>query len=112
EPLGRERLTLVPRMPDEAAKTIRRLLELDEEFKTMQRRDGIRVRVNANKLATAKEVEDAERLVDRLLQRMTATTIRKATRDAITKACRDATSEERTLLAVRLILASPEYQLE
>ncbi|MFO0866324.1 MAG: DUF1800 domain-containing protein, partial [Gemmataceae bacterium] len=50
EPLGRERLTLVPRLPEEAAKTIRRLLELDAEFQTMQRRDGIRVRVDAKKL--------------------------------------------------------------
>ncbi|MFO0865035.1 MAG: DUF1800 family protein [Gemmataceae bacterium] len=77
EPLGRERLTLVPRLPEEAAKTIRRLLELDAEFQTMQRRDGIRVRVDAKKLATAREAEEPDKLVDHLLQRMTATTVRR-----------------------------------
>lgn len=112
EPLGRERLTLVPREPKEAAATIRRLLELDAEHKQLQRKESIRVKFVPSKLAAAELASDTEKLVDALLRRMMVTTVRKNTREAIIDACKGIPAEQRTTLAVRLILSSPEYQME
>ena len=49
---------------------------------------------------------------DALLARLVVTKARPATRDAIVSACRGVPPAERPALAARLILASPEYQME
>lgn len=112
EPLGRERLTLVPREPKEAAATIRRLLELDAEHRHLQRKDGIRVKFVSERLVPPGETNDTEKLVAQLLNRFLVTTVRATTRTAIVDACRNVPALQRTEMAVRLILSSPEYQLE
>jgi hypothetical protein len=56
--------------------------------------------------------DDPEKLVDHLLARVLAVKPRAVTRTAIVEACAAVPTGERAKLAARLILASPEYQVE
>lgn len=112
EPLGRIRGTLIPRDPQEAAKTIRRLLDLDAEKGQTTAKDGIKVRFDPDRLVGSQLYEHVEQLVDHLLAKMIVVNPRKITREAILEACKDVPVAQRVTLVLRLILASPEYQVE
>lgn len=112
EPLGRVRGTLIPREPKEAAKTIRRLLDIDAEKGQTTAKDGIKVRFEPGRVAGEKLAEEPERLVDHLLAKLLVVRPRRITRNAVIDACKEVATSERVTLAVRLILASPEYQVE
>lgn len=112
EPLGRPRLTIVSDDPDKAKATIRRLLDIDAERAEVVGRDGLKVRFDPARFVPAKLHDDPERLADHALARMLATPARKALRTSLIEACRDVPAAERAKLAARLILASPEYQME
>lgn len=112
EPLGRIRGTLIPRDRAEAKKTIARLLDLDAEKAAGTGKDGIKVRFEPVRVAPAKLADDPAGLVDHLLGRVLAVKPRAATRDAVVEACKAVKAADRAKLAARLILASPEYQVE
>lgn len=112
EPLGRLRGTLIPRDPIEGAKVIRRLLDLDAEKSRLVTTSGSGPRFDPGRLAAGKDLEDPGRLVDHLLARLLVVRPRPVTREAVVQACEAVPAEERVALAVRLILASPEYQVE
>ena len=112
QPLGRLRGTLIPRDPAEAEKTITRLLALDAEKSDTTVKDGIKVRFVADKVVTKGQADDPEKLVDHLLARVSVVKPRATTRGAIVEACKAVPAAERAKLAARLILASPEYQVE
>ena len=112
QPLGRLRGTLIPRDPAEAEKTITRLLALDAEKSDTTGKDGIKVRFVADKVVTKGQADDPEKLVDHLLARVSVVKPRATTRGAIVEACKAVPAAERAKLAARLILASPEYQVE
>ena len=111
EPLGRQRLMALSQNPKEAAATTKRLMEIDAERAAMEKKDGIQVRFDSNRLA-AKTADNPEKLVDALLERMVVAKVRTLTRTALIDACTDVPAAERPALVIRLILASPEYQLE
>jgi uncharacterized protein (DUF1800 family) len=112
EPLGRPRLTVLARDKAQADATVRRLLQIDEDRREMTGHDGIAVRFDPARILPAGAADDPVRLADVLLDRMVVAPVRPATRSAIVEACRCVSPEERPALAVRLILASPEYQVE
>ncbi len=112
DPLGRLRQTVLSSDPVQAAATTRRLIQIDEERRQMQAREGIKLRFDPAKVADPKLARDPEKLADHLLATMVVTKVRPATRRAIIEACEEAAPGERVALAVKLILASPEYQME
>jgi uncharacterized protein (DUF1800 family) len=112
DPLGRLRLTVLSSNPTEAAATTKRLLQIDEERRQAQAGVGIQLKFDASKLASTKLAQDPEKLVDHLLSRMVVTKVRPATRTALVAACKEVADGERVALATKLILASPEYQME
>jgi len=112
QPLGRVRGTLIPRDPAEGEKTIARLLALDAEKVDTTSKDGIKVRFEPERVVPAGLADDPAKLVDHLLARVLSVKPRTATRDAIVEACKAVPTAERAKLAARLILASPEYQVE
>jgi hypothetical protein len=57
-------------------------------------------------------IDNPEKLADALLAKMISGKIRPATREAVREICREAATGERVQLAVKLILASPDYQME
>ncbi|HTU89687.1 MAG TPA: DUF1800 domain-containing protein [Gemmataceae bacterium] len=112
EPLGRQRLMALSQDPKQAAATTKRLMEIDAERAEMENKDGIQMRFNPSRLMTAKAPDTPEKLVDALLERMIVTKVRPLTRTALIDTCAAVPAADRPTLAVRLILASPEYQLE
>jgi uncharacterized protein (DUF1800 family) len=109
EPLGRIRGTLVPRDPVEADKLVKRLLALDEEKLQITNSAGIEAVFRPENLAVS---GDTEEMVDRLLADFLVVKPRATTRAAIVDACKLVEPQDRVKMAVRLILASPEYQVE
>lgn len=112
QPLGRVRGTLIPRDPAEAEKTIARLLALDAEKADSTGKDGIKVRFEPERVVPKGLADDPEKLVDHLSARVLAVKPRAATRESIAEACKAVPAADRAKLAARLILASPEYQVE
>ena len=112
EPLGRLRLMAVSRDPAVAQSTLKRLAAIDRERKQEQGQAGLKVRFRAARLFPQGAPDTPEALADALLRRLVVTKVRAATRDALVEACRSVPTAERTALAARLILASPEYQME
>ena len=112
EPLGRLRLVAVSREPDKAQTTIKRLQAIDRERKQEQTQAGFLVHFNPSLLFAEGTPENPEELADALLKRLVVTKVRPATRDAVVAACRSVSPTERPALAARLILASPEYEME
>ena len=112
EPLGRLRLMAVSRDPAQAQATIKRLQALDRERKQMEAQAGLKIRFTPTGLFPKGPPEDHEALADSVLRRLVVTKVRKTTHDAVAEACRTAAPAERVAVAVRLILASPEYQME
>lgn len=112
EPLGRLRLTVLSRDPAQAAATTKRLLQIDAERREQQQQGGLAIRFVPEKFVDLKLAAHPEKLVDELLKRMIVTRVRAASREAIVTACRDVPESERVALAARLILATPEYQME
>ena len=112
EPLGRLRLMAVSRDAAQAEATIKRLQAIDRERKEQQAKGGLKIHFDPARLFPEGAPEDPEELANALLSRLVVTKVRPATRDAIVTACRMASPSERPALAVRLILASPEYQME
>jgi uncharacterized protein (DUF1800 family) len=112
DPLGRQRGTVVPADPVAAASLIRRLEQIDAERRQAQAGEGIKLKFDAAKVAPAALVDEPEKLADFLLAKMVVTPVRPATRTGIVTALKDAPTAERVPLAVKLILASPEYQME
>lgn len=78
----------------------------------MQMGEGIKLAFDAAHLVDQKMIDDPEKLADFLLRKMIVTKVRPVTREAVVNASKDAASGERVGIAVKLILASPEYQLE
>ena len=70
------------------------------------------MRFEPDKIVPKGQADDPEKLVDHLLARVLVVKPRTATRDAIVEACRAVPAADRAKLAARLILASPEYQVE
>lgn len=112
EPLGRLRLTVLSRDKAQAEATTRRLLEIDAERKQLLGKDGLKVRFDSTRLNLCCVQDDPKMLVESLLERMVVTKVRPATRAALVEACQSVPAAERPALVVRLILASPEYQME
>jgi uncharacterized protein (DUF1800 family) len=112
EPLGRPRLLALSRDPAQARATTKRLQQIDEERKQQEGKDGLKVRFDPARLFAQGIPDDPARLVDALLERMVVTRVRTATRDALVDACKASAPAGRPALVARLILASPEYQME
>ncbi|MFO0824794.1 MAG: DUF1800 domain-containing protein [Gemmataceae bacterium] len=112
QPLGRERGTLIPRDPVEAEKTVARLLALDAEKADSTGKDGIKVRFESERIVPKGLEDGPEKLVDHLLARVLVVKPRAATRESIVAACKAVPAADRAKPAARLILASPEYQVE
>jgi uncharacterized protein (DUF1800 family) len=112
EPLGRPRLQPLARDKPRADATIQRLLQIDEERREQTDHDGIKVRLDPAKLLPPGAADDPARLAELILERLVVAPVRAATRAAIIDACQAVSSAERPALAARLILASPEYQVE
>ena len=112
EPLGRLRLMALSQDPKQAAATTKRLMEIDAERAEMEKKDGLQVRFDAGRLVAAKTADNPEKLVDALLERMVVAKVRSLTRATLIDACTAVPAADRPALVVRLILASPEYQLE
>lgn len=112
EALGRLRQTVLSSDPVQAASTTRRLIQIDEERREMQRGEGIKLTFDPAHVVDAKLIDDPEKLTDYLLSRMIVTKVRPVTREAVRNACQQSSSGERVQIAVKLILASPEYQME
>jgi uncharacterized protein (DUF1800 family) len=112
EPLGRLRLMAVSRDAAQAEATIKRLQAIDRERKEQQAQGGLKVRFDPARLFPKGLPEEPEELADALLSRLVVTKVRPATRGAIVTACRSVPPDERPALAARLLLASPEYQME
>ncbi len=112
DPLGRPRLMALSRDPDKAQVTMKRLQAIDRERKQEQEQGGLKVRFDPSRLFPKGAPEDPEELADALLARLIVTKVRPATREAIVEACRSVPAADRPALAARLILASPEYQME
>ncbi len=112
EPLGRLRLMALSPDKKQAAATTKRLMEIDAERAQMEKQDGIQVRFDASRLVSPETAEEPAKLVDALLERMVVTKVRTLTRSALIEACAGVPTAQRPALVVRLILASPEYQVE
>ena len=112
EPLGRLRLMALSRDEAQAQATLKRLLQIDAERKQQTGKDGLKVRFDPARLFPGGIPEDPARLVDGLLERLIVTKARTATRTALLEACQGVEVSDRPALVVRLLLASPEYQLE
>jgi uncharacterized protein (DUF1800 family) len=112
QPLGRIRGTLIPRDPAEAEKTIARLLALDAEKADTTGKDRIKVQLDPARIVPKGLEADPVKLADHLLARVLAVKPRAATREATIEACMAVPASERAKLVARLILASPEYQVE
>jgi uncharacterized protein (DUF1800 family) len=110
EPLGRLRLTPVPADAEQAAAQIKRLVQIDLERKQDAAKDGIRVTFQPERLVN--ESASPAQLMDRLSERMLMVAPRSLTREAILQACEQVSAAERPAVVARLLLASPEYQLE
>ena len=111
-PLGRPRLMAVSRDPVQAQATIRRLLAIDKERAVAQGEAGVKVRFIPSRLFPKGEPKDDGALVDEMLRRLIVTKVRDVTRDALLAACKSAPHGQRVALVARMILASPEYQME
>lgn len=111
-PLGRPRGTLIPRDPAEGEKLIQRLLALDEEKRQATTQSAEPLHFSASKLVEPEIADSPEQLADTILKRLLVVPARSATREAIVGELHSARPEDRVLLAVRLILATPEYQME
>ena len=112
EPLGRLRLMAVSRDPAQGQATIKRLQAIDRERKQEQAQAGLKVCFSPSQLFPKGPPEDPQELADALLKRLVVTKVRPATHDALVAACRSIPPAERPALAARLILASPEYEME
>lgn len=112
DPLGRQRGTVLSRDPAQAAATTMRLLQIDAERRLAQTGEGIKLKFDAAKVAPGTLADDPEKLTDFLLEKMVVTKVRPVTRAGLVTALKDASTGERVALAVKLILASPEYQME
>jgi uncharacterized protein (DUF1800 family) len=110
--LGRPRLSPLSRDPVAAAATTRRLLQLDEEREQQERGEGILLKFVPSNVVPAELADHPEKLVDFLLAKMVVTKVRPATREGLLVALKDTPTSERVALAIKLILASPEYQME
>ena len=111
-PLGRLRLMAVSRDPAEAATTMKRQLDIDRERREQKAAAGLKVHFADYQIFPQGPPRNPEQLADALLQPLVVTKVRAATREAIVEACRSVPPAERVALACRLILASPEYQME
>lgn len=111
-PLGRIRGTLIPRDPAEGQKLITRLLALDEEKREATTQSSTPLRFSAETFVEESLTAAPERLTDELLNRLLVVPARAVTRDAVISEIRSLPPKDRTLAAVRLILATPEYQME
>ncbi len=111
-PLGRLRLMAVSRDPAQAAVTIKRQLDIDRERRQQKAEAGLKVHFAPSQLFPQGPPHDPQQLADALLKPLVVTKVRAATREAIVEACRSVPPGDRVALAARLILASPEYQME
>lgn len=111
-PIGRFRGTVIPRNPVDGPKTIARLLALDAEKANATDKAGLAHRFEPERLGAANLADYPDALVSMILDRFLVVPARRATRDAIAHALRQVPTSERVPLAVRLVLASPEYQVE
>jgi len=112
EPLGRLRLTALSQDKNKAAATTKRLMQIDAERAEMEKKDGIQLRFDAGRFVAAETANNPEKLVDVVLERMIVTKVRPLTRATLIDACAGVPAADRPALLARLILASPEYQLE
>jgi len=112
DPLGRLRQTVLSSDPVQAAATTRRLLQIDEERRDMARGEGIKLTLDPAHIVDKALLDNPEKLADAILARMISGKVRPATREAVRDICREAATGERVQLAVKLILASPDYQME
>ncbi len=106
-PPGPSRFTVFPRDPGPRKEMIARYLA--DEAK--QRKSAIEVRFVPAKLFPEGAPSDPAALVDALLRRLVVTKVRTATRTGLIEACKAVPAADRTTLGVRLMLASPEYQM-
>jgi Protein of unknown function (DUF1800) len=111
-PLGRQRVIAVSHDPAQAAATIMRLLQYDRERREQKAEGGLKVHFSASQLFPQGAPEAPDQVADALLKPLIVTKVRAATREAIVKACQSVPAGERVAVAARLILASPEYQME
>ncbi|MFO0879638.1 MAG: DUF1800 domain-containing protein [Gemmataceae bacterium] len=110
--LGRPRLAPLPANPQEAAALTRRQLQMDAERRADKVGRGLQMRLDFTRLVPAASTETPAELADRLLSRLLVVPPRTATRRALVDAQSAAPTVDRPTLALTLILASPEYQLE
>ncbi len=106
-PPGPSRFTVFPRDPGPRREMIARYLA--DEAK--QRKSDLDVRFDPAKLFPQGPPSEPPALVDALLRRLVVTKVRPTTRAGLVEACKAVPAAARTMLGVRLVLASPEYQM-
>lgn len=111
-PLGRQRVFAVSRDPAQAAAAMRRLLDYDRERREQKAEGGLKVHFSPSQLFPQGAPEAPDQVADALLKPLVVAKVRAATREAIVEACQSVPPGERVAVAARLILASPEYQME
>lgn len=111
EALGRPRLIPYARNAEGEA-TLRRLMQMDADNRARLHSDGLKIRFEASRIASPESAVSPEQLTDTLIARLLVVKPRNATRQAVIDACREVDQRERVALAVMLLLASPEYQLQ
>jgi uncharacterized protein (DUF1800 family) len=111
KPLGRTRGTLVPRDPAESRKLIERLLAIDQEKAALAEPTAMSS-LDRPALERIAAKLGPDELADHYLSRLLVVPPRGETRLAISRAVADCPPGDRPFLAVKLVIASPEYQME
>lgn len=111
EPLGSNRFLVLPRDGEQGPAMMARMEAATAERRAERKRDGLQCRFRPEALFPKGTPTSPAGLVDELLSRLVVTTVRPSSRTALITACADTPPAERTAAVVRLILASPEYQM-
>ncbi|WP_422922979.1 DUF1800 domain-containing protein [Singulisphaera sp. PoT] len=111
EPLGFSRFLAISRDTTQGPAMMARLESSMAERRAEREKDGLKCRFRAETLFPGGNPSEPAGLVDDLLLRLVVTKVRPSARQALITACVDTAPAERPALVVRLILASPEYQL-
>ncbi|WP_152052827.1 DUF1800 domain-containing protein [Tautonia marina] len=111
EPIGFDRFLLVPRDPSQMQERMERMEQAMTDRGAERTRDGIKTRFHAETLFPDGLPESPVALVDAMLDRLIVTPVRPTARKALIRVCQAAPIADRPALVVRLILASPEFQM-
>ncbi len=111
EPLGFSRFLAISRDATQGPAMMARMESSMAERRSERRKEGLKCRFRTEALFPQGPPADPAALVDDLLRRLVVTTVRPSAREALLTACVDTRPADRPTVVIRLILASPEYQM-